>query len=457
MRLYLHILRAHVGPFLFSLTVLIFIFLLQFIMKFIDQLVGKGLGFWVISELIVLSLAWMVVLAVPMSVLVATLMAFGTLSSQHEVTAMKAGGMSLYRMIAPVAVICVVLTYLLLEFNNKVLPEANHRLKILMVDIRRTKPTLTIEPGLFSQEISGYSILARKTFEKSNDLEGVTIYDYTDPAVNIVVSAEKGKVSFTPDYKKLVMDLQNGEIHEINNSEMETYRKMHYNKHRIVMNTEGFDFERSSVGAFSRSDRELSAQSMMSIVDSLKRLNQTAEMNAYQISTTQGMNEPRLPADRMLEPKVAHQRAVAIALQRQRTAVSIIDNQIAFMNYNQKQIDEYSVEIHKKYAIPIACIVFVFIGAPLGIMARRGTFGTAATLSLGFFLLYWASLIGGEKLADRDIVEPWLGMWIANIVLGILGFYLTIRMGRETLTINWNIFKRFLPKSYRPLETSDNK
>jgi len=251
------------------------------------------------------------------------------------------------------------------------------------------------------------------------------------------------------------MDLQNGEIHELNSNEMETYRKMYYHKHRIVMNTEGFDFERSSIGAFSRSDRELSAQSMIDIVDSLKRLNRIATTNALQLSTTQGLSESRLPADEFLDQEIAHQRSIAIALQRSRTTLNLIDNQIAFLSYNQKQIDEYSVEIHKKYAIPLACIVFIFVGAPLGIMARRGTFGIAATFSLGFFLLYWAALIGGEKLADRDIVEPWLGMWIANIILGILGIYLTIRMGRETPTINWNIFKRFVPKSYRPLESSD--
>src|SRR5437667_2206179 len=133
MRLYLHILRAHLAPFAFALVTVMFIFLLQFIMKFIDQLVGKGLSMWTISELITLNLAWMVVLAVPMAVLVATLMAFGTLSAHSEITAMKASGMSLYRMIAPVAIASLLLTYLLLDFNNNVLPDANHRVKILMV------------------------------------------------------------------------------------------------------------------------------------------------------------------------------------------------------------------------------------------------------------------------------------------------------------------------------------
>jgi lipopolysaccharide export system permease protein len=117
--------------------------------------------------------------------------------------------------------------------------------------------------------------------------------------------------------------------------------------------------------------------------------------------------------------------------------------------YEGEQINSYLVEIHKKYSIPFACIVFVFIGAPIGIMARRGTFTVATSLSFGFFLLYWASLIGGEKLADRSMIQPWVGMWTANILLGILGIYLTLRMGRETTTINWNTFRKFVPKSWR--------
>src|SRR5689334_16372699 len=222
-----------------------FIFLLQFLMRAVDQLVGKGLSAWVIGELLALSLSWMVVLAVPMAVLVATLMAFGKLSSQNEITAMKAAGMSLYRMVIPVALAAVVLTWLLVLFNNDVLPEANHRFKVLMIDIRRTKPTLTIQPGLFSQDIQGYSIIARKTFETSNDLEGVTIYDYTDPSTNVVVTAEKGRVSFTPDYRKLIMDLSDGEIHQVGTRDMQSYRKMRFTRHRIVMDAEGFDFERT--------------------------------------------------------------------------------------------------------------------------------------------------------------------------------------------------------------------
>ncbi len=125
-------------------------------------------------------------------------------------------------------------------------------------------------------------------------------------------------------------------------------------------------------------------------------------------------------------------------------------------NYD-RQIDQYMVEIHKKYAIPMACLVFVLIGVPLGIMARRGGFGTAATLSLGFFVMYYACLIGGEKLADRGFLSPFTGMWSANIIIGLMGAYLTVRVARETVVIHWSILTRFVPRRWRArLETTAN-
>ncbi len=138
-----------------------------------------------------------------------------------------------------------------------------------------------------------------------------------------------------------------------------------------------------------------------------------------------------------------------MALNSVRSMETTINNQLSFIDYNQHRINEYLVEINKKYSIPAACLVFVFIGAPLGIVARRGTFGVAASFSLGFFVLYWAALIGGEKLALREYISPWVGMWMANIVLSLLGVYLTLRMGRETPSINWALLRRLVPKTWR--------
>ena len=448
-----HILQRHLVPFLFSVLVLVFIFLLQFIMQKMDQLAGKGLSAGVIAELIVMNLAWMLVLAVPMAVLVATLMAFGNLSSGNEITAMRASGVSLYKMVAPVLVLSGIVCYLLILFNNHVLPDANHRAKMLLTDIYRKKPTFSLVPGLFSdpREIQGYSILVRKTFEHTNDLEGVTIFDYTNSAVTTTVTAERGTVSFSPDYQKLIMDLSDGEIHELSTTDFSRYRKIRFEKHRIAMNAEGFDFQRSQESAFSRGDRELSAQAMNAIVDSLRQLLDTSRAHIAgfmkkELTTVFSPVKlsPLLPQS-AIQPKIAAQNRLVML-------TTSLEGEQSRATYYARRIHEYSVEIYKKYSIPFACIVFILIGAPLGIMARRGTFGVAASLSLGFFLLYWACLIGGEKLADRGFIHPWFGMWSANIIIGLMGLYLTFRTARESLTINWSSMRRFIPKQWRSEE-----
>lgn len=448
MILYRYILRAHVAPFIFALVTLIFIFLLQFVMKFIDQLIGKGLSIWVITELIALNLAWIVVLAVPMSVLVATLMAFGGLSSNHEITAMKVSGMSFVHMMAPVLVAATVLTVLVFKFDNNVLPDANHRTKVLMTDIRRKKPTLALVPGLFSQDINGYSILVKKTFEHTNDLEGVTVYDYTNPNTGVVITAERGSILFSPDYRKILMDLRHGEIHELVMPEMKEYRKIHFEKHRIAMAAEGFEFERSPDNAFQRGDRELSIESMQHRIDSLHTLNAQAQARIQQITST---HIDKLLFGGSLNPAsnpTLGRDSIITAMNQVHAIRNMIENELGLIEYNELQIDRYMVEIQKKYSIPFACIIFVLVGVPLGIIARRGGFGVATSFSFFFFLLYWAFLIGGEKLADRGFITPFMGMWSANILIGLMGIYLTIKTTRETLTINWPRLRRFVPKRW---------
>ncbi|MFN0158943.1 MAG: LptF/LptG family permease [Bacteroidota bacterium] len=453
-----YILKALIGPFVFSFSTLMFLFLLQFVMKFIDQLIGKGLTPWIIIELIALNLAWMVVLAVPMSVLVATLMAFGEMSSLNEVTAMKASGVSILRMIAPVMITATILAALLVLFFNEVLPDANHRAKTLGMDIRRKKPTLSLSAGLFSQDISGYSILVRKTFEKTNDLEGITLYDYTNPGTNVVITASRGAISFSPDYRKLIMDLHDGEIHTLDLQDMTEYRRIRFVDHRIAMDVEGFDFERTE-GSFIRSDRELSAEDMLAIVDSLRAesdtiaqaLRRTVDRDMQSLLTGKEIATP------VPEYRGASRPIAPPALTHARQMNSLVVNDLIRMETLGVQINQYMVEVHKKYSIPAACMVFVLVGIPLGIMAKKGGFGVAATLSLGFFLLYWSCLIGGEKLADRGFLSPAVGMWAANVIIGALGIYLVIRIGREALVIHWEFFKRFVPKRWRTDLADDPK
>jgi len=417
-------------------------------MKFADRLVGKGLGTWILTKLIVFNLSWMLVLVVPMATLVATLMAFGNLSQNNEVTIMKSSGASLYKMMIAPFFTSIVVAYLLFVFNNDVLPDANHQAKILMGDISRKKPTLSLEPGFFSQEVSNYAILVREIDETTNKLSQVVIYDYTNPSKINVVTAREGFIYFSPDQSKLIMDLREGEIHESDMKSSGMYRKIVFEKHRIAMNANQFSLQQSASGI--RGERELSIEAMEVIVDSLnkqrakyvnglqKETNRYFYMDSTAKKTVPTLNTPQ--TEKLIYVRV---------LDKIKSAKNVVLSNYRRVEWSDREIEKYEVEIYKKYALPVACIVFVLIGAPLGIMVRKGGFGTAASVSLSFFLLYWAFLIGGEKLAERDVFSPFIGMWAANILLFVMGILLTIKTNKEIVTIQFTFLKKLIPKKLR--------
>ncbi len=417
-------------------------------MKFADRLVGKGLDGWVITKLIAYNLSWMVVLVVPMASLVATLMAFGNLSQNNEVTIMKSSGISLYKMMIPPFIASIVVAILLFQFNNDILPDANHQAKILMSDISRTKPTLSLEPGFFSQEVNNYAILVRSIDQKSNWLHQITIYDYSNGAKINVVTADSGKIFFSKDQSKLLMDLYHGEIHESDVQNTAMYRKLEFEKHLITMDGDQFSFQQS--GPTSRGERELSVNDMQVIADSIKKvLNENIsafkkEVNRHLfIDSVKSRNDPENNLGK--SPELVYLRSI----DKVRTVKNILLSNFNRVEWSKRELEKYEVEIYKKYALPGACIIFMLIGAPLGVMVRKGGFGVAAGISLFFFLIYWAFLIGGEKLSERGFFSPFIGMWAANIVLGVAGIILTIKTNKEVKTITFTFFKKLIPKKFR--------
>ena len=456
MILYKYILKNHFIPFVFSTITLMGIFILQFMMKFADRLVGKGLSTWIIIKLISFNLAWMVVLVIPMATLVATLMAFGNMSQNNEITIMKSSGVSLYKMMLAPFLASTILCYLLFLFNNDVLPDANHEAKILGGEISRLKPTLSLEPGVFSQEVPNYAILVRGINNKTNELSEITIYDYSNPGKVNIVTAKNGEIFFSKDQTKLIMSLHDGEIHESDAGNTNLYRKLIFKKHRITMDAEQFSFQQSNFSS-SRGERELSTSAMRVIVDSLRLIKESTINNTEKdikryFFTSDSVS---LPASKIkLKGKDLIYSRI---LNNVNNTKNIIISDFNRIKYWQDQINKYLVEIYKKYAIPVACIVFILIGAPLGTMTKKGGFGIAASISLFFFLIYWACLIGGEKLADRSLLSPFMGMWIANILLGIAGIFLTYKTVKETVTLDFSWVKKLLPKQWREIQEKEEE
>ena len=296
--------------------------------------------------------------------------------------------------------------------------------------------------------------MVREINPKTNELSGVTIYDYTTPSKINVVTAENGKIYFTADQKNLVMDLWQGEIHESDIKRSGLYRKLIFNKHRIVMDGSQFSFHQSQGGI--RGERELGVDTMKAIVANYRgerelQLNSLSkETSKYFFNDTTSVSAYGNPV------KAANDKLVLIrVLDKIRTARNIITSKARNVESTEREIEKYEVEIYKKYAIPAACIIFILIGAPLGVMVRKGGFGVAASISLFFFLIYWAFLIGGEKLAERGFFSPFIGMWAANLLLGFLGIVLTVKTNRETVTIKFDFIKKLIPKRFRPQQAVD--
>ena len=450
--LWRYILKEHIGPFVFAMSVITLVFLMNLVFRELGRILSKGLGFKLILEFFFLNMAWIIALAVPMAVLVATLMAFGRLSGDSEIIAMKAGGVSIIKIILPVFVASIGLAVFLIWFNNHVLPDFNHRTRLLASDIARKRPTVNLEAGVVMKDIPDINILVQglKEVGDTSYVESVFIEDNRDQQKSKYIFSKSGKIYANTQSGYLIMELYDGEMHELDLTKMEKYTRLVFPQQRLAIRIPGMSLERSS--SEYRGDREKSAQMMEGeIRENVQLINKRHErtyslIDSYfnrhlPFSSKTGEDKPILRnisrKNTLIKPTNKIQylnelRQDNINLKKQLLAEINMVNNLDRTNY------ALSVEVHKKYSIPFACIVFVLVGAPLGIMARRGNMAVAGGISFGFFLLYWASLIAGEELADNQFITPFMAMWLANIVVGIGGIYLVIYSIHESTFINWS-------------------
>ncbi|MGQ9560655.1 MAG: LptF/LptG family permease [Candidatus Oleimicrobiaceae bacterium] len=457
-----YIIREHVGPFLFAFFVITLFFLLNILFRELGRLLSRGLEFTLIVEYFALHMGWIVALTLPMAVLPAVLMAFGRLSSDNEIVAIKASGISLYRIITPVLVAATALCVFCIWFGNSILPDMNHRARLLTGDIARKRPTLTLEPGVVFEVTPSLHLSARVIQESVgySKLWGIIVDDYSEPDVTQTVFADSGEIRVDRTSGTLSLDLYHGAIEKIDYRKLGDYVHISFPHMRITPEVPGLVLSRSQ--SEYRGDREKSARTMLREVRQKRVLVAAQEAKIRQMleqPQNQLLKELLPPkklhrlrsqdVDRLLrqsDPATAQGRdKVSLSQMQVRTLNSVRD---ALLNVEslKRSISKLMVEVHKKYSIPVACVVFVLIGTPLGIMARRGGWAVGGGISLFFFLLYWTLLIGGEELADRRMVSPFWAMWSANLMVGGAGLYLLIRTARETTLIDFGKLRALLPR-----------
>ncbi len=429
---------------------------MQFLILHIDSLIGKDIPLQVIFELILTNLAYMVVLAAPMAVLVATLMAFGKFSELHELTAVRASGVHPLKVIFPVLLASILLFLGLAWFSNDLLPEANHKSRSLFIDIRLKKPGFDLKPNEFYDGIEGYIFLVDEVDSKTDSLYGITLFQ--EPTRNndrAFIKAKKGYL-LSENSEMLTLYLFDGKMQKFpatTNRNKITLEVSEFQEHRITFDLADLAFEKSDPNRRNRSDRTMNIQSMQVIVDSLKIEVIKQFTNATKLTNLipdlgkdnpgryRAINKELTENDTTLvTSSIAVNNQTSISEQKRlfQSAISDLNNYKASLQniqanvlFRQKSINRYLVEIHKKFSIPFACIVFILLGAPIGIMSKRGNFGVAAMISTVILTLYWISLIQGEKLADRLFITPFVGMWAFNIVFSLIGIILLIRLITE--------------------------
>ena len=419
---------------------------------------GKGLDFSLIMEYVFLNLAWILALAVPMAILVATLMAFGRLSSDNEIAAMRSVSASYFKLMTPAMLLGCIIAGLMMYFNNQILPEMNHRARMLSSDISRKRPDLDFDVGYFIDAIPQYNFLLGS--RDGEVFQDITIFSSKEARKQQTIIASSGTISAVDD--GVVLHLLDGVIHEYTGNEQNEYRQIYFEKYQVVIPVDNMVMSRRDSKI--RGDREMTFAMIKDKIKSFevkiinthnrirnRLINEAEKLNVTPIIdsltainpiiTTQALSYYKLViADSIKKVKGG---SIARVERRLKNLSRGIESDFSLINSYKNSINKYLVELHKKFSIPFASIIFILIGAPLGMMARKGGFAVSMAFSLGFFIIYWMFLIGGEEFADRGLLSPVLSMWLPNIVLGIFCILICYWQSLEQRTINFDLINVF--------------
>jgi len=424
-------------PFLLSVAVITTVLFLQFLIRAVDRFLGKGLDVFTIFEYLYLNLAWIIALSVPMSLLISSVMTFGRMAQQNEITALKSAGVNLYNIIKPAILFGSLVGIGLCLFNNFILPEMNYNARLLARDIYKKKPELSIEPGYFVDMIPQYTMIVKEMDGKN--FKDVKIFSKNQKSEQTTIYANEGSLS--SDGNMITIDLMDGEIHEIDLSDYDYYRKIKFKTHQIMISMDELMLNRTSES--NRTDREMRVSQMIQEIEKNNNLISQIYDRINKVKEEIGITNPNANTlaiikneiellkqkkmNAITETKEFNKDVQSPALENKDYILSLTNNTRQFKNEftlienYEKTNNKFKVEIHKKFTLALACVLFTMVGAPLGILVRNGGMTIASGLSIAFFLVYYILLIWGEQLADRNLLNPGLGSWLPNIIIFISG------------------------------------
>ncbi|MEI6123387.1 MAG: LptF/LptG family permease [Bacteroidota bacterium] len=480
-KIYLFVLKSFVGPMVLTFFIALFILLMQFLWKYVDDIVGKGFEWFTILELMFYASATFIPLALPLAVLLASLMTFGNLGEHYELVAMKAAGISFRKAMLPLVIFILLLSGCALYFSNYVLPIVNLKYGTLLFDIREKKPALNINEGVFFSELEGYVIRIGKKDKDGITIHDVMIADHTENLGNInVTMAESGKMETTPDGRTLIFSLNKGYNYyePSKNREDAINRPLQRTKfdeemHRIDLSE--LSMIRSKEDLFKDNYQMLNLSQLENEKDTLvtnyvERQNQAYQYflkNFYFLSVIDSaLYDPnktprRIEDDFIMNfPKKDQKRFVDVALNSARSVSQQSEYIQKELDVKREIIARYNIEWHRKFTLSIACLVLFFIGAPLGAIIRKGGLGLPVVFSTLFFIIYHVISMTGEKFAREGVISAAQGMWIASWIFLPIGVLLTYSASTDSKILNiewWQLFLNKVRRKSRSIIKSKKK
>ena len=477
-RLHKFIIKSFLGPFLMTFFICVFILLMQFLWKYIDDLVGKGLEWSIVTELLLYASCGLVPLAFPLAMLLASIMTFGNMGENYELVAMKASGISLFRIMRPLVVITLLLTMTAFYFSNNILPKTNLKFYSLLYSVKRQKPEMVIKEGVFSNDMDNYSIKVERKGSDNNMLYGLMIYNHAqrDGNSNVTV-ADSGKMEITeltPEKKFMTVTLFNGysysdeEEKRTSHGRRFPFRRTSFEKEVISM--AGFEFNRTDEKLYAGASRMLNTKQLKYVGDSafleykIRVWRFVTSMN-YQSDVNKQVSWLSMPFDSLrknpeLKPDtlvdIDHVFASLSTFEKQelyqktianvRSNSQTISQQMDEMYTRKKYVNNFPMEWHRKYTLSIACLIFFFIGAPLGAIIRKGGLGMPVVVSILMFIAYYILMITGEKFAREDAWSMVGGMWFSSLVFLPLGVWLTYKAATDSGIMNVESYQLFFKR-----------
>ena len=458
-KLYKLILKSFLGSFIFTFFIVIFVLLMQFLCVYVDDLVGTGLSFKILMELFFHASVTFVPMALPLAILLASIMSFGDLGEHYELVAIKASGISIWTAMRPLLIFSVMLSGLAFIFANSINPVAMLKFKTLLFDVRRQKLAFDIKEGVFYKDIENYVIYVDKKGKDGSTIYGVKIYDHTDrDGNNKIMVADSGMMSLSPNQRSIIFTLYNGHNYTEDNSDKQTFKfnrpveRMSFREEQIKFSLASFDLTRSNEDMYKSYQAMMNIQQLTTALDSLERnFDQKQEkftkgfeqrLSNYESGKlkvkSDSLTSNLLPLTSHLDwPLLANldpkdrARVLEMAIGTARTAMENVSFNSQDLGAHRLNIKKHKKELHKKFTLSFACIIFFLIGAPLGTIIRKGGLGLPVVVSVLFFVIYYIISTVAERMAEFGDLNMFLGVWLSSIVILPIGLFLTFKATRH--------------------------